>query len=308
MEIGKRSASARVEAMERLELRKRRTLWTDAWKRLLKNRLAVAGGLIVIFMGLLAIFAPFVVPYDPIKQDIEATFEAPSSGHWLGTDQLGRDQFSRLIFGARTSMSVGIFTQLIIVAIGVPLGAIAAFAGGRVDNLLMRFTDVMYAFPDLLLIILMQAVLSGTPLAGSIYIIFLAIGLVNWVGIARLTRGQILSLKERDFISAARALGARPRRVLLTHLLPNALAPIVVSITFSIPRAIFAEAGLSYIGLGIAPPTPSWGTMIRDGYAALFAYPYMVAAPGVAIAILMMAFTFLGDGLRDAIDPWMSKS
>ncbi|MDO8674468.1 MAG: ABC transporter permease [Dehalococcoidia bacterium] len=287
--------------------RRSRTLWGDAWRRLLKNRLAIVGGTIVVLMGLLSILAPIVSPYDPIQQSYDALNESASSAHWFGTDRLGRDQLSRLIFGARTSMTVGLFTQFIVVIVGVPLGAIAGFAGGRIDNVLMRFTDVMYAFPDLLLIILLRSALSGTPLSGSIYVIFFAIGLASWVGVARLMRGQILCLKERDFVLAARALGASNGRVLFSHLFPNALAPIVVAVTFGVPRAIFAEAALSYIGIGVTPPEPSWGTMIQDGYQAIFAYPHMVLFPGIAIALLMMAFTFLGDGLRDALDPWMPK-
>lgn len=308
MAVRRGTLSGAIATVTGTEVRRSRTLWGDAWRRLLKNRLAVVGLVVVVAMGLLAISAAWVAPYDPIKQNYDALNEGSSQAHWFGTDRLGRDQLSRLIFGARTSMVVGLFTQLIIVAIGLPIGIVAAFAGGRIDNLLMRFTDIMYAFPDLLLIILLRSALSGTPIAGSIYIIFLAIGLASWVGVARLMRGQILSLKERDFVLAARALGASSGRTMLTHLLPNALAPVVVSVTFGIPRAIFAEAALSYIGIGIAPPEPSWGTMIQDGYQAIFAYPHMVLFPGLAIALLMMAFTFLGDGLRDAIDPWMSKS
>ncbi len=272
------------------------SLWGDAFIRLRRNKLAVAGGVVILLITLAAIFAPLITPYTFAQQNYDEILEGPSIKHWLGTDQLGRDAFSRLIYGARTSLAVGVFTQLIVLAIGLPLGALAGYAGGRTDNLLMRFVDVMYAFPDILLIILLRSILGG-----SIFMIFLAIGLVNWVGISRLVRGQILSLKERDFVNAARTY------ITGRHLLPNALGPVIVTVTFNIPRAIFAEAALSYIGIGVKPPTPSWGTMIRDGYDVLFATPHLILVPAIAIGLLMLAFTFLGDGLRDALDPRLRR-
>lgn len=262
--------------------------------------MAVAGGIIVIIMTLVAIFANVIAPYDYAKQHYDVVLEPPRPGYWLGTDNLGRDVLTRLIFGARTSITVGVFTQFVILSIGIPLGAMAALAGGRIDNLLMRFTDIMYAFPDLLLIILLRSIFGG-----SIYMIFFAIGLAGWVNLARLVRGQLLSLKEREFIEAARCIGASEARILWHHLLPNAFGPIIVSLTFGIPSAIFAEAALSYIGVGVAPPTPSWGSMVQDGFQAIFGSPHLVLFPGIAIAITMMSFTFLGDGLRDALDPRM---
>jgi oligopeptide transport system permease protein len=222
--------------------------------------------------------------------------------HFLGTDELGRDVFTRLIYGARTSLSVGIFTQLIVLGIGLPLGAISGAAGGRADNLIMRFVDVIYAFPDLLLIILLRAILGG-----SIYMIFLAIGLVSWVNVARLVRGQTLALKQRDFVTAARVFGGFGSYITTRHLLPNSLGPVIVAVTFNIPRAIFAEAALAYIGIGVKPPTPSWGAMIRDGNNVIFAAPHLVLFPAIAIGILMLSFTFLGDGLRDALDPRLRR-
>jgi len=286
------------------------TLWGDAWIRLRRNKLAVTGGLIIIIVALAAIFAPLITRYDFAFQDYSAIMQTPNAQHWLGTDELGRDVFSRMIYGAQTSLLVGIFTQFIVIAIGMPIGAFSASIGGRVDNLLMRFVDVMYAFPDILLIILLSAVLRGSAFAklgGGIFVIFLAIGLVAWVNIARLVRGQVLSLKQRDFVTAARAMGGGSGYITFRHLLPNALGPIIVAVTFGIPRAIFAEAALSYIGIGVVPPTPSWGAMIRDGFNVLNAYPHLVLVPAVAIAILMLAFTFLGDGLRDALDPRLRR-
>lgn len=288
------------------QTRPHRTLWGDAWIRLRRNRLAVVGAVIIILFALGAIFASVITPYDFAKQDLNSIFLSPSSTHWFGTDELGRDVFARMLFGARTSLAVGIFTQIIVLAIGLPIGAFAGSLGGRADNMLMRFVDVMYGFPDILLIILLSAVLRGSAFAnlgGGIFVIFLAIGLVAWVNVSRLVRGQILSLKQRDFVSAARAMGGKSAYITLRHLLPNSLGPIIVAITFGVPRAIFSEAALSYIGIGVKPPTPSWGAMIHDGYNVMFTAPYLVIVPAVAIALIMLAFTFLGDGLRDALDP-----
>lgn len=278
------------------------SLWRDALRRLARNRMAIGGGTVVLVLVMTALLAPLLAPYDPIKQDYSAILSNPSPAHPMGTDGLGRDVLSRLIYGARTSMTVGVFTQVVILSIGLSIGAVAGLAGGRTDNLLMRFTDIMYAFPDLLLIILLRSIFGG-----SVIMVFVAIGLAGWVTVARLVRGQILSLRERDYVLAARAMGGSQFRILRQHLLPNALGPIIVALTFGIPTAIFAEAALSYIGVGITPPTPSWGSMIHDGFQAIFAFPYLVLYPGLAIAITMMSFTFLGDGLRDALDPRMRR-
>ncbi|MGI2335444.1 MAG: ABC transporter permease [Dehalogenimonas sp.] len=282
--------------------RPHRSLWGDAFIRLRRNKLAVLGAFIIFVIAMAAIFAPLITPYTFYEQNYGALLQGPSSEHWLGTDALGRDAFARLIYGARTSLMVGLFTQLIVLSIGLPLGAVAGFAGGRIDNTLMRFVDIMYAFPDILLIILLRSIFGG-----SIYMIFLAIGLVAWVGMARLVRGQILSLKQRDFVTASRAMGAGSFYIIGRHLLPNVLGPVIVSVTFNVPRAIFAEAALSYIGIGVTPPTPSWGIMIQNGYDVLFAAPHLIIIPAAALAILMLAFTFLGDGLRDALDPRMRR-
>ena len=278
------------------------SLWGDAIIRLKRNRFAVAGAIIIFLITMLAFFVSVFSPYGYAQQDLNAILQGPSKAHPFGTDDLGRDVLTRLLYGARTSLAVGIFAQFIVLIIGIPIGAFSASASSRVDNFIMRFVDVIYAFPDILFIILIRSILGG-----SIYMMFLAIGLVAWVNVARLIRGQVLFQKQRDFVIAARAMGASERYITIKHLIPNSLGPVIVAVTFNVPRAIFAEAALSYIGIGIKPPTPSWGTMIRDGYDVIFAAPYLVFFPAVAIGMLMLSFTFLGDGLRDALDPRLRR-
>ena len=274
------------------------SLTLDALRRLRRNRLAMVGAVVVLLLCLLAIFAEALAPYPYTKTNFGRLNEPPSRDYPLGTDQLGRDLLSRMIYGARVSMLVGLGAQVIVVLIGVPIGALSGFLGGRVDLLLTRFVDVMYAFPRLLFVILVMAML-GAGLGN----IFIAIGLTGWVGIARQTRAQVLALKEKEFVEGARALGARFSRLLGRHILPNALTPIVVSITFGIPEAIFTEAALSFIGVGINPPTPSWGQMVGEGQQYLRSYWHLCVFPSIAIAVTMLSFTFLGDGVRDALDP-----
>jgi oligopeptide transport system permease protein len=275
-------------------------LWRDAWRRLLRNKLAVAGGITVMLLCFVAIFANFLAPQSYTKANFGNIYEFPSRAFPLGTDQLGRDVLSRMIYGARVSMLVGLGSQVIVVLLGVPLGAIAGYVGGRTDILMTRFIDVMYAFPQLLFVILIMSMLG----AGLVNI-FIALGLTGWVGIARQTRAQVLTLKEKEFVEGARALGARGWRVLLRHILPSALTPIVVSVTFGIPQAIFTEAALSFIGVGINPPTPSWGQMVGENQQFLRSYWYLCVFPSIAIAVTMLSFTFFGDGVRDALDPKM---
>jgi oligopeptide transport system permease protein len=291
-----------TDAIAAVMVRPHHTMWGDAMIRLRRNKLAMIGGAFILLLALAAIFAPFITPYGFADQHLDNILESPSARHPLGTDQLGRDTLARLLYGARTSLAVGIFTQFIVICIGIPVGAIAGYSGGRTDNYIMRFVDVMYAFPDLLFIILLRSVLGG-----SIFMLFLAIGLVAWVNIARLVRGQVLSLKSRDFVSAAKAMGGMSRYITWRHLLPNSLGPVIVSITFNVPRVIFTEAALSYIGIGVKPPTPSWGAMIQDGFNLIFSKPYMLLFPALGLALLMLSFTFLGDGLRDALDPKLRR-
>ena len=276
------------------------SLWQDAWRQLIRNRLAVAGGVTVILLCLIAIFADFIAPYSYAKANFGRIYEFPTRDYPLGTDQLGRDVLSRMIYGARVSMLVGLGAQVIVVLIGVPIGLVSGYVGGRVDLLLTRFVDVMYAFPRLLFVILVMSML-GAGLTN----IFIAIGFTGWVGIARQTRAQVLSIKEKEFVEGARALGAGFYRQISRHILPSALSPIVVSVTFGIPEAIFYEAALSFIGVGINPPTPSWGQMVGENQQFLLSYWYLCVFPAIAIAVTMLSFTFFGDGVRDALDPKM---
>jgi ABC-type dipeptide/oligopeptide/nickel transport system permease subunit len=270
----------------------------------------------------LALLADVLAPYPFAYQDTSIARQGPSRAHWLGTDELGRDMLSRLMHGARISLAVGIVAQALILIIGVPVGAAAGYFGRWVDALLSRFIDVMYSFPDLLLIIVVMASLramlkseSGGVVAllagldsafGGLLGVFLSLALISWLTVARLVRGQVLSLKEKEFVEAARAAGAPSGRILLRHLLPNTLAVIVVAATFGIPRAIVIEAALSFIGLGVQPPATSWGAMILSGAnAARAGVPHMILGPAGALAATVLAFNFLGDGLRDALDPRM---
>jgi oligopeptide transport system permease protein len=281
-------------------------LWADAWHRFRRNRLAVAGMTVVLIFIALAVLAPLMTKLhiiaDPYAQNVVNQEAAPSRQNLLGTDILGRDELSRLLYGAQISLLVGILTQFLVLAIGGSIGMAAGYFGGRIDNLLMRFTDIMYAFPDLLLVLIFVAAFGG-----SLKTIFIAIGLVSWVGLARLVRGQVLSIKEKEYVEAATATGTAPLKIILRHLVPNSLGPVIVVLTFGIPSAIFTEAVLDFLGVGLQPPTASWGVMVSDGYEYIFADPLLVIAPGIAIAILMLAFTFIGDGLRDALDPRMRR-
>jgi oligopeptide transport system permease protein len=282
-------------------------LWTDAWHRFRRNRLALLGASLVILLILVAILSPLLAHFgiiqNPLKQDVGNIEAGPGqAGHLLGSDELGRDTLSRLMFGSQISLQVGFGVQIIILVAGLAIGSTAGYFGGRIDNLLMRFTDIWYAFPDLLFVLVVVSVFGG-----SLASIFGAIALVNWVGLARLVRGQVLSIKEKEFIEAARSSGSAPFKLVVKHLLPNSLGPIIVTVTFGIPQAIFLEAVLSFLGVGIQPPTPTWGQMVYDGYQAVYANPSSVVFPALAIGITLLAFSFIGDGLRDALDPRMRR-
>ncbi len=282
-------------------------LWTDAWTRFRRNRLAVGSLAFVVLLVSVAIIAPilqrFGILQDPTAQDVVNSYAGPGAAHHIfGTDDLGRDVLSKVIFGSQVSLAIGILVQAIVLVIGGTIGLTAGYFGGWIDNLLMRFTDIMYAFPDLLFVLIIVAALGPTFLN-----IFVAIGLVSWVGLARLVRGQVLSIKEKEYVEAANAAGSSPLKIILKHLLPNSLGPVIVTLTFGIPAAIFTEAVLDFLGVGLRPPQPSWGVMVFEGYAAVDAYPSLVIIPCAALSLTMLAFNFIGDGLRDALDPRMRR-
>jgi oligopeptide transport system permease protein len=276
-------------------------LWRDVWRRLRRHRVAMVGLVVVLLLVALALVAPLLtdlgVVAHPLELDTENTNAGMSGEHLLGTDYLGRDLLSRAIYGARVSLAIGVLVQVVVLLIGGTVGLIAGYFGGRIDLILMRFTDVMFSFPDLLFVLFVASVLGS-----GFWNIFVAIGLVSWVFLARLVRGEVLVIKEQDYIMAARATGTRPGKVILRHVVPNSLGPVIVTLTFGIPATIFTEAFLSFLGVGLSPPTPSWGVMINEGYHAIFTYPNQVVAPALAISLTTLAFNFLGDGLRDALD------
>jgi oligopeptide transport system permease protein len=318
------------------ERRKTASLWSDALYRLARNKAAIVGGSLVVLLTLSAIFAAQIAPYSYSEQDRMQTEVVPA---WMisvfpmikpyarisdtfpfGSDYVGRDLLSRLIYGTQISLSVAYVGPIIALLVGTIYGLISGFFGGRVDDIMMRFVDIMYAFPTMLLIILMMAFFRSTFAQseegtfaymmntidrrfGGMLFIFIGIGITAWMGTARLARGQVLSLREQEFSLAARAMGAGNLRIIFRHLLPNVLGPLVITVTLAIPRFISFEAFLSFIGLGVNAPTPSWGSMIADGSLAVRTYPHQVLLPALALSITMFAFNFLGDGLRDALDP-----
>ncbi|RME59195.1 MAG: ABC transporter permease [Caldilineae bacterium] len=283
-----------------VRLRPHRTLWQDAARRFMHNRLAVFGLGIVLFFFFLAIFADVLAPhpYDKVYFDKVLLFPFKDPAFPLGTDEVGRDYLSRLIYGARTSMTVGMSVQLVALLIGLPLGGLAGYLGGKVDFAISRLIDIMTAFPGLLF-----AILVITVLGGGMWKVIMALSITSWIGIARLTRGQILALREKEYIEAARSIGAPRLHIISRHLLPNALSPILIAVSFGVPAAIFGEAGLSFLGIGINDPIASWGKMVGVSNAYVRVYWHLALFPTLLIALSMLGFSFVGDGLRDALDP-----
>jgi oligopeptide transport system permease protein len=297
-----------------------RGLWSDAFRALRRNRLAIAAAVLLLILAALAISTDLTFldhghlisrysPYDQVftqSSGASNIHQGPSWAHFFGTDNLGRDTWSRVLTGVEISLEIGIGTQIIVLFLGVMVGVVAALGGRTIDNVMMRITDITYAFPDLLFIILLRSVLTGVkaPIVSEPRLqVMLAIAMVNWVTIARLVRGQMLSLREHDYVMAARTLGASNWRIATQHMLPNTLGPVIVAFAFGIPIAIFAEAALGFLGLGLPPPTASLGRLVSDGYVFIQVNIWIVAFSAGAIALLMLCFTFLGDGLRDALDP-----
>ncbi len=284
-------------------MRKPRTLWSDALRRFVHNRLAMGGLVLVVFFIFLALFADVLAPYRYDKADFSKVLQFPfvDPQHPLGTDEVGRDFLSRLIYGARTSLTVGLAVQLIAFSIGIPLGAAAGYRGGVVDFVVTRIIDVMTAFPGLLF-----AIFLITVWGGGLEKVILVLGMTSWIGVTRLTRAQFLTLREKEFVGAARAIGATERRIIFRHILPNALTPLLVALSFGIPAAIFAEASLSFLGIGVNDPLPSWGKMVGVSSAYIRVYWHVGLFPTILIALTMLGFSFVGDGVRDALDPQLN--
>ena len=277
--------------------RKPTSLWQDALRRLLRNKLAIVGMVILTAFLLSAIFAPWLAPYDPVKQELVKRRQPPSREHLLGLDEVGRDILSRIIFGARTSLRVGVGSVSFAIVIGALTGAVSGYLGGWVDNLVMRLMDILLAFPSMLLAIAIVSIL-GPGLMNMLY----AIAIVSIPQYARIVRASVLSVKEQDYILAARAIGCPPSHILLRNVLPNCLTPLIVQATLGIATAILDAAGLSFLGLGAQPPTPEWGAMLGRGRGSVFTAPHIVFFPGLAIMLTVLGFNLLGDGLRDALD------
>ncbi len=276
-----------------------RSLWSDAWRRVQRNRAAVVSGAFLLGLSLISMLSPWLPGLqDPSVQDLALSATPPSAAHWFGTDELGRDMFARVLHGGRISMLVGLIGTLVSITIGVSWGAIAGFRGGKTDEWMMRFVDVLYALPYIFLVILLLVFVGR-----SLVMLFVALGLVQWLTMARIVRGQVLSLKTQTFVEAARALGANDFRILFHHIVPNTLGPVIVYTTLTVPAVILQEAFLSFLGFGVQPPNASWGTLLADGAKLLALFPWMVAFPGAAMSLTLLAFNFLGDGLRDALDP-----
>ena len=272
----------------------------SVWARLRRDGRATFGIGVVVTLALAALLAPWVGRHDPLAIDLLGRWDAPSGAHWMGTDAQGRDVWARLVWGARVSLAVGVLSQGISLVLGVALGLVAGYYGRWVDELVMRLADITLAFPTLLLLIAMAAALE--PSLGTV---FVTIGIVGWAGMARLVRGQVLVVRQLEYVQAVRALGGRDRRVVLRHVLPNVIAPVVIAATLGVAGAIMAEAALSFLGLGVQPPTPSWGGMIADArdLGQLRVAPWTSIAPGMAIGLAVLGFNLLGDALRDALDP-----
>jgi len=297
--------------------------WGSAFRRLRKNRLATAGAIYIIVLAIAAIIVPSIYPHHYAFQDYSAVTQGPSWDHPMGTDQLGRDIFSRLVFGARISLTVGIVVQAVILLIGVPAGLAAGYFGGKLDTILMRTVDILYALPSLLFVIIIMTFLRGTlgsdpggfwegiawfdRKTGGLIGVYIGLGLIGWLTVSRIVRANTMSLKQREFAEAAYGMGASRGRIMFRHLLPNTIAPIVVAATLGIPAAILSEAGISFLGLGVLPPMPSWGLMISESIPNMRAHPHMLIFPAAALSLTVLAFNFLGDGLRDALDPWMKR-
>lgn len=278
------------------------SLWGDAWKRLKRNKLAMAGVFLIAAMVAVAVLTPWIAPYEYDAIVLEDQNLPPGPNHWMGTDSLGRDLFTRVLYGGRISLAVGFCATLVSLFIGIVYGALSGYLGGRVDNVMMRFVDILYGLPFMFFVILLMVVAGK-----NIFNLFFALGAVQWLTMARIARGQTLSIKTRDFITAARTSGAGTGRILFVHIIPNLLGPVIVYFTLTIPAVMLEEAFLSFLGLGVQPPMASWGSLASDGISSITLYPWQIIFPGLTLAVTLLALNFIGDGLRDALDPLMRE-
>ncbi|MGV6807081.1 MAG: ABC transporter permease [bacterium] len=278
------------------------SLWSDAWIRLRKNRLALFGLGVLLFLALVALLTPLIAPYGYETQNLALGATPPSWQHWMGTDIFGRDLLTRTLYGGRVSLMVGLVATAVSLMIGVFWGAIAGYVGGRVDAVMMRLVDILYALPFMIFIILLMVVFGR-----SMLLLFIAIGAVEWLTMARIVRGQVLNLRKQEFIESAYAMGLPHWTIIRRHVIPNALGPVIVYTTLTIPNVMLLEAFLSFLGLGVQPPQSSWGLLINEGVETMEEYPWLLIFPGAALSITLFALNFLGDGLRDALDPRASK-
>lgn len=275
--------------------------WAVATRRLKRDKSAMTGIYVIIFLSLIAIFAPLIAPYHPINDfDLNKAFQGPSWRHWFGTDWMGRDVLSRVLYGARISLTIGLASRVVTLSLGITLGAIAGYFRGKWDTVIMRIAEIMDAFPSFLF-----AIAISLALGSGLYTVFFALGFVGWSGMARLIRGQVLALRESEFVESARSLGASHARIIFKEILPNCMAPVIISTTMGVSGAIMAEASLSFLGLGAQPPTPTWGSMMNFGRQYIFTAPHLIIFPGIAIALTVYGFNLFGDGLRDVLDPRM---
>ena len=278
------------------------SLWSDAIRRLFKNKAAVAGAIVLVVLIVLAVFAPWIAPYPYAYQNLDLGASPPSSAHLLGTDVLGRDLLSRILYGARISLLVGFIATSVALIIGVSWGIIAGYAGGKIDSVMMRIVDILYGLPFIIFIILLMVIFGR-----NLWLLFLAIGAVEWLTMARIVRAQVLSLKNQEFVLAAQAMGVSNFAMFKRHLLPNILGPVAVYATLTIPQVMLLESFLSFLGLGIQPPMSSWGTLIKDGVESMEEYSWLLIYPGLTFTVTLFALNFFGDGLRDALDPKTSE-
>ena len=293
-------ASEPVDLLEHAE--QGASLWRDAWQRLRKNKMAVGGGIILLLFILMALLTPWLAPYSYEAQNLDLGASPPSASHWLGTDVFGRDVLTQVMYGGRVSLAVGFIATAVALLIGVTWGAVAGYVGGRVDAVMMRIVDILYALPFMIFIVLLMVVFGR-----NVLLLFLAIGAVEWLTMARIMRSQVQSLRQQEFVEAAISLGLSPAAIIRRHVIPNALGPIIVYTTLTIPSVMLLEAFLSFLGLGIQPPQTSWGLLISYGAETMEEYPWLLIFPGLALTTTLFSLNFLGDGLRDALDVRGSK-